>query len=124
MTKRFLIQTLILAFLFLVAGAIVFSLFIPERYTPAVIYVLLFNTLLVNLIGYWLLQTSKKDSKKLDVNFRYSIFIKMFASVLFIVLMVVIYKEHVMAIISCGLLFYISFSFLLIKMVLKMVRGK
>ena len=124
MLKRFFIQTSVLAFFFIIAGTVVFGLFIPERFTPAVLYALVFNTLLVNLISYWLLQTSKKDTKKFDINFRYSILIKMFASVLFIVLMVFIYKEHVMVIIPCGLLFYISFSFLMIKMMLKIIKGK
>ena len=124
MVKRFLIQISVLSLFFLIAGAAVFGLFIPERFTPAVIFILLFNILLVNLIGYWLLRTSEKDSKKFDVNFRYSILIKMFASVLFIALMVFTYKEHVMVIIPCGLLFYISFSFLMIKTMLKIVKGK
>jgi hypothetical protein len=121
MVKRFIIQIILLTFFFVIAGIII-CWFKPEWFTPALIYGLIFIVLLSTIIYYWLYQASQKNAKRFDVIFRLSLFVKMFGAVAFIVPLVMIYKEYVIIVVPAYLVFYISYSFLITKSTIKLVR--
>ena len=123
MVKRFIIQIMLLTAFFIIASAIIFCHIKPDWYSPSLIFSLIFIVLLTMLIYFWLYRTSRKNAKRFDAIFRLSLFVKMFAAVAFIVPLVIFYEEHVMIIVPFYITLYISYSFLMTKTTIKMVRN-
>jgi len=122
--KRFLFRTSLLAALFLLAGALIYTRVIPECYTPSLIFLLIFIFLVTNIVYGWLFTTLKKNNRKFTNAYLASSFIKMLVYLIVVIAWAWLEREHAKIILVNFLIIYVAFSILEVVEMIRLVKKK
>lgn len=122
--KRFLFRTSLLAALFLLAGALIYTRVIPEFFTPSLIFLLIFIFLMTNIVYGWLFNILKKNNQKFTNAWLASSFIKMFVYLIVVIVWAWLEREHAKIILVNFLIIYVAFSILEVVEMIRLVKKK
>ncbi|MGV8092888.1 MAG: hypothetical protein AB2L24_13605 [Mangrovibacterium sp.] len=117
--KHFIIQTTLLTTFFFIAGYLLYTLIIPDLYTPVLIFILLFIFLTTNIVYGWLFRTLKKNDRRFTSTFMAVTFVKIFIYLFVVIGMAWLQREYAKVIMVNFLIMYIGF---LMMEVIAMVR--
>ncbi|MDD4193566.1 MAG: hypothetical protein PHI28_19690 [Mangrovibacterium sp.] len=120
--KRFIIQSTLLAIFFLIAGYLLYTRLIPELYTPALIFLLLFIFLTTNIVCAWLFSTVKKNNRRFASSFMAVNFIKMFIYFFVVIGTAWLQREHAKVIMVNFLVMYVAFSVMEVIAMVRLVK--
>jgi hypothetical protein len=120
--KRFIIQTTLLTAFFLIAGYLLYTLVIPDLYTPVLIFMLFFIFLITNIVYRWLFSTLKKNNRKFIRTFMAVNFVKMFIYLFVVIGLAWLQREHAKVIMANFLIMYIAFSIMEVIAMVRLVK--
>ena len=120
--KRFIIQSALLAIIFLIVGYLIYTWVIPELYTPLLILMLLFIFISTNIAYGWLFSTLKKNNRRFTSSFMAVNFIKMFIYLFVVIGMAWMQREHAKVIMVNFLVMYIVFSVMEVIAMVRLVK--
>lgn len=109
--KHFLLKTVILLILFLIAGFLVYYFAIPQFYTHGLPLSLFFIFIVTNITHAYLLNVLKKNETKFAASFMTAKILKLMVYMLVIILWVFVVKEEPVVFMLNFLVIYLVFSF-------------
>lgn len=122
--QLFFSRSCILSVFFLLAGYLIFRRWEPEWYTPLLIYCLVFVWIVTNTTYALLRGTYLKNPRQFNPLFLASVFIKMFASLIFILVVVWRAREYAAVLLLSFLVIYLVFTIFEIREILRLVKEK
>ena len=122
--KRFLIRTSLLAAFFLIAGYLLYTLVVPQLFTPSLIFLLFFIFVIANIVYAWLFTSLRKNNRAFTSAFMAVNFIKMFIYLIVVIGLAWIERENAKVILVNFLIMYIAFSVLEVGELVRLVKKR
>lgn len=122
--KRFLIRTSLLAAFFLIAGYLLYTLVVPQLFTPSLIFLLFFIFVIANIVYAWLFTSLRKKKRAFTSAFMAVSFVKMFIYLIVVIGWAWIERENAKVILVNFLIMYIAFSVLEVGELVRLVKKR
>ena len=122
--KRFILKLTIIALVLALAGWIVFSMFLPQYYVPALPFLLLFFYLTTIGIHAYQVNLSKKDMAKFTRSNMLASFFKLLLYSSVAIVYIAFDKGNAIPFVVCLMVFYLVFTYIEVSEITKIARKK
>lgn len=122
--KRFLIRSVILTFVFLILGGLLYVLLVPQYYQNIFLPILFFFLLTTNLVHLYLLRIAENDLPKFTNRFMMISTLKMLFYLMVAIIYILANRDQAKLFIINYLLAYVGFTILEIAEISRVVKLK
>ena len=122
--KRFILKLTAITLVLALAGWLVFSMFLPHYYLPALPFLLLFFYAATIGIHAYQVNLSKKDMAKFTRSNMLATFLKLVLYSTAAIIYIAFDKENAIPFVVCLMLLYLVFTFVEVSEITKIARKK